>query len=45
MAKVGEIAHEYHAVLDALRQRDGPAAATAMQAHIDEFRKKVRMVI
>ncbi|MDR7522800.1 MAG: GntR family transcriptional regulator [Armatimonadota bacterium] len=45
MAKVGEIAHEYYAVLDALRRRDGPAAAAAMQAHIEEFRTKVRSAI
>ncbi|MGH2398193.1 MAG: FCD domain-containing protein, partial [bacterium] len=45
MAKVGEIAHEYHAVLDALRRRDGDAARQAMQAHIEEFRKKVRRAI
>jgi DNA-binding GntR family transcriptional regulator len=45
MAKVGEIAHEYHAVLDALRRRDGAAAEAAMRAHIDEFRKKVRSAI
>lgn len=45
MAKVGEIAHEYHAVIDALRRRDGDAAKAAMQAHIEEFRKKVRSAI
>jgi len=45
MAKVGEIAHEYYAVLDALRRRDGAGAKAAMQAHIEEFRKKVRSAI
>jgi DNA-binding GntR family transcriptional regulator len=45
MAKVGEIAHEYRAVLDALRRGDGEAASAAMQAHIEEFRKKVRSSI
>jgi DNA-binding GntR family transcriptional regulator len=45
MARVGEIAHEYHAVIDALRRRDGRAAAAAMQAHIEEFRKKVRAAV
>jgi DNA-binding GntR family transcriptional regulator len=45
MAKVGEIAHEYRAVLDALRRGDGEAASAAMQAHIEEFRKKVRASI
>jgi DNA-binding GntR family transcriptional regulator len=42
MAKVGEIAEEYRRVLEALRRRDGKAAAEAMRAHIEEFRKKVR---
>ncbi len=42
MAKTGEIAHEYAAVLRALRDRDSERAAAAMQAHIEEFRKKVR---
>jgi DNA-binding GntR family transcriptional regulator len=45
MARVGEIEHEYWAVLRALRRRDGPAAAAAMQAHIEEFRKKVRSTV
>jgi len=45
MAKVGEIAEEYRRVLDALRRRDGKAAAEAMRAHIEEFRKKVRSVV
>jgi len=45
MAKVGEIAEEYRRVLDALRRRDGKAAAEAMRAHIEEFRKKVRSAV
>lgn len=45
MAKVGEVAHEYHAVLQSLRRRDGEAARRAMQDHIEEFRKKVRSSI
>ncbi len=45
MAKVGEIAEEYRRVLDALRRRDGEAAAEAMRAHIEEFRKKVRSAV
>ncbi|MDR7419384.1 MAG: GntR family transcriptional regulator [Armatimonadota bacterium] len=45
MSKVAEIAHEYRAVLDALRRGDGEAASAAMQAHIEEFRKKVRTSI
>lgn len=42
MARVGEIAHEYRAVLAALHDRDGVRAAEAMRAHIEEFRNKVR---
>lgn len=45
MAKVGEIVEEYRRVLDALRRRDGKAAAEAMRAHIEEFRKKVRNAV
>ena len=45
MAKVGEIAEEYRRVLDALRRRDGKAAAEAMRAHIEEFRTKVRNAV
>ena len=45
MARVGEIEHEYRAVLRALRRRDGAAAAAAMQAHIEEFRNKVRSTV
>ncbi len=45
MAKVGEIVEEYRRVLDALRRRDGKAAAEAMRAHIEEFRKKVRSAV
>jgi len=45
MSKVSEIMPEYQAVLDALRGRDPDAACRAMQAHIEEFRKKVRGMI
>ena len=45
MAKVGEIAEEYRRVVDALKRRDGAAAAKAMRAHIEEFRSKVRSAV
>lgn len=45
MARVGEILPEYRSILDALHRRDGEAACRAMQAHIEEFRKKVREAI
>lgn len=45
MAKVGEILPEYRSILDALQRRDPEAACRAMQAHIEEFRSKVRHAI
>jgi DNA-binding GntR family transcriptional regulator len=42
MAHVREIAHEYQAVIDALRRRDVSGAEAAMRAHIEQFRNKVR---
>jgi DNA-binding GntR family transcriptional regulator len=45
MARVGEILPEYRSILDALRRRDGEAACRAMEAHIEEFRNKVRHAI
>lgn len=45
MARVGEIFSEYRAILNALRRRDGEAACRAMEAHIEEFRNKVRQAI
>jgi DNA-binding GntR family transcriptional regulator len=42
MARVREIAHEYRAVIAALRRHDGSGAEAAMHAHIEQFRNKVR---
>jgi DNA-binding GntR family transcriptional regulator len=45
MARVSEILPEYRSILDALRRRDGEAACRAMEAHIEQFRNKVRHAI